>query len=599
MSGVGDKKPKARPYADMKNPFSVDERGAYAEYLLRDPESMPFLGIGARVLIHDVRSSKELWISGTVVGLRAITPFEIERENLLYIEKEGSDPFGLLHEAFGPHNHEIMIVRVRLEQEMTPSKGTRAALERFECLGVQRPPNASSFMIFPELLHQEGSDVPALEDILKIRPDGVELGAVGFGNAPYVEQDQFLIYKWDIENLDNKHIFIVGESGSGKTVLLKNLALSIRKKIPATRVIMADVQGDLVQMILPGLVEVPDVDDWQTKIERPSKDDAIKALEPFQLVIPALNPRVSPDSRIEALKKLAKNRNVTVKEIGLRLQDLNMPSDVEYLYRVASEQAAMLLDEEAEFIRTQNEPVTIQRLRNNLKRLQEGGGNQFTSDGGTVYYMSTAFAAMRALRSLEDYFDFHQPSMTSPVKPLDVLDFDGTTIVYLEHLNYEERLMWEMQLVKWLYDNKASDWKAFVFFDEAHQIVPARPPEFGSKGTFARLRSNFEKLAREGRKFDINLVLSTQSPRDLHEIVPEQCQTRIVMKIDPKNAMAAFLEPELAHLSSSFGHGQFWLKSPFNGSPNWVRIHSWAPNLPHCSMTKFWGIVDQAAKKEK
>jgi DNA helicase HerA-like ATPase len=290
---------------------------------------------------------------------------------------------------------------------------------------------------------------------------------------------------------------------------------------------------------------------------------------------------------------------VTVKEIGLRLQDLNMPSDVEYLYRVASEQAAMLLDEEAEFIRTQNEPVTIQRLRNNLKRLQEGGGNQFTSDGGTVYYMSTAFAAMRALRSLEDYFDFHQPSMTSPVKPLDALDFDGTTIVYLEHLNYEERLMWEMQLVKWLYDNKASDWKAFVFFDEAHQIVPARPPEFGSKGTFARLRSNFEKLAREGRKFDINLVLSTQSPRDLHEIVPEQCQTRIVMKIDPKNAMAAFLEPELAHLSSSFGHGQFWLKSPFNGSPNWVRIHSWAPNLPHCSMTKFWGIVDQAAKKEK
>ena len=192
MSGVGDKKPKARPYADMKNPFSVDERGAYAEYLLRDPESMPFLGIGARVLIHDVRSSKELWISGTVVGLRAITPFEIERENLLYIEKEGSDPFGLLHEAFGPHNHEIMIVRVRLEQEMTPSKGTRAALERFECLGVQRPPNASSFMIFPELLHQEGSDVPALEDILKIRPDGVELGAVGFGNALTSNKISFL-----------------------------------------------------------------------------------------------------------------------------------------------------------------------------------------------------------------------------------------------------------------------------------------------------------------------------------------------------------------------------------------------------------------------
>ena len=39
----------------------------------------------------------------------------------------------------------------------------------------------------------------------------------------------FLPYYLDLENLDNKHMFIVGESGSGKTVLLKKLAHEFRK----------------------------------------------------------------------------------------------------------------------------------------------------------------------------------------------------------------------------------------------------------------------------------------------------------------------------------------------------------------------------------
>ena len=32
-----------------------------------------------------------------------------------------------------------------------------------------------------------------------------------------------------------------------------------------------------------------------------------------------------------------------------------------------------------------------------------------------------------------------------------------STILYLDHLNLDERLMWEMQLVKWLYEQKKRD----------------------------------------------------------------------------------------------------------------------------------------------
>ena len=114
----------------------------------------------------------------------------------------------------------------------------------------------------------------------------------------------------------------------------------------------------------------------------------------------------------------------------------------------------------------------------------------------------------------------------------------------------EEQLMWGMQLVKWLYDNKRNDGSFYVFIDEAHQLVQAKPPSEGRNGTFSRLRDNFEKLAREGRKFGINLVLGTQSPKDLHEIVPQQCPTRIVMKIDKSNSRASHIDESEARIAS-------------------------------------------------
>jgi uncharacterized protein len=55
----------------------------------------------------------------------------------------------------------------------------------------------------------------------------------------------------------------------------------------------------------------------------------------------------------------------------------------------------------------------------------------------------------------------------------------------------------------------------------------------------------------------------------------------------------------LAGIANRFAHGQFWLQSPFNGTPEWVRIHSWVPNLPHQTMTSFWDKLVDAAKKEK
>lgn len=588
----------ARPYHDMHSPFSVDERGAFAEYIVHEPNKMPSIALGATIIIKDRREGIDIWIAGRIVGLKAISPFNPEKQSLLYQSDEKFDPTIPIAEINGPHTHQPMIIRVELTRELTKKED---GSNEFLSSAIQRPPSAGSKLIFPNVTSIQGDPSPSLEQILDIRKEGLELGMIGFGNIPYESEGQFLKYRWDIDNLDNKHVFIVGESGSGKTVFLKNLAYQIRKNNNKNRVILTDVQGDISQLLLWNLDNIikPKLS-WQRKIEQDNIEEVQNYLKPFQLIIPKVwTKQDEQDEDIVRLKRLATEQGVSVKEISLRLQDLSAPSDVEYLYRVSSPQVAGLLDEMAEELRIRNEKITIERLDLGLNRLltRNTGATITLATNGIAYYRTTLEAARRALKNLKYYFDKNQEDLQKEQNPLDVFSEEGTTILYLDHLNLDERFMWEMQLVKWLYENKKEISNTYVFFDEAHQIIPRSENSFGAPGVFERLRSNFEKLAREGRKFRINLILSTQNPKDLHEIVPEQCPTRIVMKINPKNAKYAYLDEGLEFIANSFGQGQFWIQSPFNGTPDWVRVHSVAPPVPHEPMESFWKHLENQSKK--
>jgi hypothetical protein len=270
------------------------------------------------------------------------------------------------------------------------------------------------------------------------------------------------------------------------------------------------------------------------------------------------------------------------------------------MFRSASPQVPSLLDEEVDFLAQNGENVTIENLEGNIKKHVNDPsktGNEIANSIGHKFYRSTFTASLRALNVLKDHFDFDSIDKTSE-SHLNNLDFkDGTVIIYLEHLDPEAKLMWQMQIVKWLYNNKKRDWESFIFLDEAHSIIPARKNDFGSDETFHRLKSNFLKLSREGRKFGLNLVLSTQNPRDVNEIVREQCATQIVMKVNSANAKYLDLDEKLGYIATKFSYGQFWILSPFNGSSEWIRVHNFPSNLPHESMNGYWKKLREEATK--
>ena len=539
----------------------------------------------------DNRDGELIWMSGTVTEMKSVSPFVADRDIMLYNRAGSDEASKILAGLNGPHNEHRLIARVRLQSELVKDRQGNYFLAP-----VQQPATNRSKMMLPQM-EGDDPDMPTLKDILGLKENGIRLGYIGAGNFPQEENGQLLPYFLDIEDLDNKHMFIVGESGSGKTVLLKKLACEIRKiksDKSDPRVIMTDVQGDLLHLMMPNIVSPITRQGWQEKVVDESLEASLSKMGPFQLIYPVS--KYSDPKVMSQIKTVIESNGHKFVEIGLRMQDVENVGEIEYLLRLASEQAITVIEDEMDAMRQQEKTIKLDALENQIKRILNNAVMKTNTDIIWSKVQNNLPGRTSGFERTRKYFDHHEDSLLTHENPLNCLmDFNGTSVFYLEHLDPEERIMWGMQLVKYLYENKRQMGNSFIFIDEAHQLVPAKPPTAGKGGTFPRLRDNFEKLAREGRKYGINLILGTQSPRDLHEIVPQQCPTRIVMKIDKGNARSAHIEESEARIATRFGQGQMFLRSPFNGTSEWIRLHSESPPIPHESMTL--GKTGDEAKK--
>ena len=75
-----------------------------------------------------------------------------------------------------------------------------------------------------------------------------------------------------------------------------------------------------------------------------------------------------------------------------------------------------------------------------------------------------------------------------------------------------------------------------IVLEEAHNFIRRQSDNTATSNTADVCRETFEKIAREGRKFGLGLVLSSQRPSELSPTVLAQCNTfllhRIVNDID-------------------------------------------------------------------
>lgn len=110
--------------------------------------------------------------------------------------------------------------------------------------------------------------------------------------------------------------------------------------------------------------------------------------------------------------------------------------------------------------------------------------------------------------------------------------------------------------------------------DEAHDVCPVDPAD-----PLQRLSVElFSRVAGEGRKYGIHLLLASQRPDKLPENVLSQCDNLVLMRVNSPGDRAAlsrrfgFAPPGLVELAGTFGLGETLLAGRIAPAPLLARI---------------------------
>ncbi|MBG9320485.1 ATP-binding protein [Corynebacterium belfantii] len=79
--------------------------------------------------------------------------------------------------------------------------------------------------------------------------------------------------------------------------------------------------------------------------------------------------------------------------------------------------------------------------------------------------------------------------------------------------------------------NPRAEHPVLLVLEEAHRFIPARTDAFGAG---SRSTAVFERIAKEGRRFGLSLLLASQRPSELSETVIAQCGTVIAHRLTHK-----------------------------------------------------------------
>lgn len=114
---------------------------------------------------------------------------------------------------------------------------------------------------------------------------------------------------------------------------------------------------------------------------------------------------------------------------------------------------------------------------------------------------------------------------------ITILDFSKISSDVLENVTaLVGRLIFEfMQRVEW-----RGSFPVVLVLEEAHHYIP----EFTQTERQIRARQVFEKIAKEGRKFGLSLLIASQRPSELSKTIMAQCNSFIVHRIqNPEDQM--------------------------------------------------------------
>lgn len=130
-----------------------------------------------------------------------------------------------------------------------------------------------------------------------------------------------------------------------------------------------------------------------------------------------------------------------------------------------------------------------------------------------------------------------------------------------------------------------------IMIDEAHELLPSRLSKSDlSEDYFQYIEREFQKIAKEGRKFKISLVVASQLMAELNTVVEQNAQTKIFFQLSNRDIQNVKLDKEIISYFGSLKRGYAVVYSRDNLKiDNAMEIRILPPIFLHCD-------PDQATK---
>jgi DNA helicase HerA-like ATPase len=113
-----------------------------------------------------------------------------------------------------------------------------------------------------------------------------------------------------------------------------------------------------------------------------------------------------------------------------------------------------------------------------------------------------------------------------------------------------------------------------IVIDEAHNVCPARPED----GLTALATQHAVRIAAEGRKFGLYLLVATQRPQKVHENIVSQCDNLVLMRLNSAadavyaQALFSFVPPTLIAQAATFRLGEALVAGKISPHPALLRV---------------------------
>jgi len=582
---------RGKPYIDIENGFTF---GADVELtFIVSPEYTADIRRGDPLLVYDLRD--EVWYGVEVREIQIMKTSTLDRERDLFAVDQ--DSIATRYQERGERFSDPSVVKVE----------PIASFEREQRRAPSKCPSSASILLDPKPTEEATavSEEPGLRRILGLPEDGVPFGAVSINQrAKEVREGEdvdnpFLDFRLDLDTLSNQHAVVFGASGQGKTSFLKFASKQLLTD--GYGIIFFDIQGDILQTLFD-IEHNEEQEEILTNAETFShrfhqqigSDPGLPEDTDVTVYFPVTES--TDDDTTAQINQLCQaadmgDNDVQFRPFSLRFRNVHSIGELAHYIDIASPQGQEVISEIVYNNPDLDLDQIIQIINEEASNLEDYDETAIPQIGVTTqYYQGTYFSANRALNAISragiyDVREEEEPDMYGNAGEYN--------IVYLSHLDQmearhmvEKHVMGNMRARK----ERVQTPGVYILVDEAHEIVPAEGTTASPKQVVDRLIREFDKIAREGRKYNINLLVSTHYPSDIDDVVKNICDTRVVMGVSEDDARAADVPEEYQHDVSQLNQGYAYVNTASSTTSPWTQIRIPLTDLLHMDISE-WGDV--------